>query len=64
MATLNDLSFPHFPGNRGGRMASGGLVAASCVPDQDEENVQVYSQITCRRLGTTDFQPVTKPLTG
>ena len=39
MATLSNLSFPHFRGNRlrrfprkWGRVASGDLVAASCIP--------------------------------
>ena len=45
MATLSDLSIPHFPGNRRrrfpgkwGRVDSGGLVAASCShrPGQGE----------------------------
>ena len=48
MATLSDLSFPHFAGNRlrrfpakWGRVASSGLVAASCIPDRDKEIVQL-----------------------
>ena len=43
MATFNNLSFPHFRGNRlrrlprkWGRVASSGLVAASCIPDRDK----------------------------
>ena len=48
MATLSDLSFSHFRGNRlrrfprkWGRVGSGDLVAASCIPDRDKENVQL-----------------------
>ena len=51
MATLSDLSFPHFHGNRlrrfpwkWGRVASGGLVATSCIPDRDEPGGRFYSQ--------------------
>ena len=58
MATLSDLSFPHFHGNllwrfpwKWGRVASGGLVAASCVPDRDEENVQLVSPRFCVVVG-------------
>ena len=48
MATLSYLSCPHFPGNRQrrfpgkwGRVEGGGLVAATCIPDRDKENVQL-----------------------
>ena len=49
MATLSVLSFPHFRGNRlqrfprkWGRVASGGLVAASCIPDRDKPGGRFY----------------------
>ena len=48
MATLSYLSYPHFPGNRlwrfpgkWVRVEGGGLVAATCIPDRDKENVQL-----------------------
>ena len=51
MATLSDLSFPYFHGNRlwrfswkWGRVASGGLVAASCIPERDEPGGRFYNQ--------------------
>ena len=37
MTTLSDLSFPR----KWGRVASGGLVAASCISDRDKEKVQL-----------------------
>ena len=50
MATLSYLSCPHFPGNRQrrflgkwGQVEGGSLVAATCIPDRDKENVQLYS---------------------
>ena len=51
MATLSDLSFSHFRGNRlwrlprkWERVASGGLVVASCIPDRDMPGERFYSQ--------------------
>ena len=59
MATLSDLSFPHFPGNRlrrfpgkWGRVASGGLVAASCIPDRGKPGGRFYRQT----VAFIDFQ--------
>ena len=52
MATLSYLSCPHFPGNRQrrfpgkwGRVEGGGLVAATCIPDRDKENVQLFEPV-------------------
>ena len=49
MATLSDLSFPHFRANRRrrftrkwGLVASGDLGAVICFPDRVKENVQLH----------------------
>ena len=54
-ATLSDLSFPHFRGNRRrrlprkwGRVASGGLVAASCIPDRDKPGTSPAEDFTVK----------------
>ena len=50
MATLSDLSFSYFRRNRlrpflrkWGRVASGGLVAASCIADRDKPGKRFYN---------------------
>ena len=48
MAALSGLSLPHFRGNGG--VASGGLVAASCIPDRDKPGTSPAENFSVKPL--------------